>query len=285
MSLLSHPDHQETIHWSQWFLEDEEQTYCWRISINSWIKGKPPRFSSSSKFCKGFHGLYTEHSQQSHTEDLSIWGSKLIKHQLENFLTYSYFPLVYVNNSYSLGDEWNTNSLGFSDEEQIWRKIIKLWIVNKIVINYSDKLRCYLKNLNFKLSGTGKPLYQQLCINRADLYGLDLYGHLPLADAGSGLGSGRSVFIEWPNNIYCSKIRPYHSPAWNSQIASLWFSIHSIKMLSSDLFPFCTHSSFLSRLLRNDDLLTDIQIKFVSTLGLQHFLLPPLRILLPQINA
>ena len=56
-------------------------------------------------------------------------------------------------------------------------------------------------------------------------------------------------------------------------------------MLPSDLFPFCTHSSFLSRLLRNDDLLTDIQIKFVSTLGLQHFLLPPLRILLPQINA
>ena len=56
-------------------------------------------------------------------------------------------------------------------------------------------------------------------------------------------------------------------------------------MLPSDLFPSCTHSSFLSRLLRNDDLLTDIPIKFVSTLGLQHFLLPPLRILLPQINA
>ena len=162
---LSHPDHQETIHWSQWFFEDEEQTYCWRISINSWRKGKPPRFSSSSKFCKGTHGLYTEYRQQSHTEDLSIWGSKLIKHQLENFLIYSYFLMyvyiVYVNNFYSLGDEWNTNPLGFSDEEQIWRKIIKLWIVNKIVINYSGKLRCYLKNLNFKLSGTGKPLYQQ----------------------------------------------------------------------------------------------------------------------------
>ena len=155
------PDHQETIHWSQWFSEDEEQTYCWRISINSWRKGKPPRFSSSSKFCKGIHGLYTEYSQQSHTEDLSIWGSKLIKHHLENFLIYSYFLMVYVNNSYSLGDEWNTNSLGFSDEVQIWRKIIKLCIVNKIVINSSDKLRCYLKNLNFKLSGTGKPLYQQ----------------------------------------------------------------------------------------------------------------------------
>ena len=56
-------------------------------------------------------------------------------------------------------------------------------------------------------------------------------------------------------------------------------------MLPSDLFPSCTHSSFLSRLLRNNDLLIDIPIKFVYILGLQHFLLPPLRILLSQINV
>lgn len=85
-------------------------------------------------------------------------GSELITHQIKNFSIFSYFPMIHINNFHFLGDRWNTNPLEFSDEKEIWRKIIKLWTVTKIVITLC---LLYLEKLNFKLALTRKPLYQQ----------------------------------------------------------------------------------------------------------------------------